>query len=95
MSTNEAAASQEDIALAQGAVLVKSCQVPDGSIPIRGFDFSTASGPDFSLSAILSSYMSTGFQATHLAQAIQVASCKKFRFNLEIRRKIENFEKKI
>ncbi|CAA19451.1 Deoxyhypusine synthase [Caenorhabditis elegans] len=71
MSTNEAAASQEDIALAQGAVLVKSCQVPDGSIPIRGFDFSTASGPDFSLSAILSSYMSTGFQATHLAQAIQ------------------------
>uniref|UniRef100_A0A1I7UUP1 deoxyhypusine synthase n=1 Tax=Caenorhabditis tropicalis TaxID=1561998 RepID=A0A1I7UUP1_9PELO len=68
MSQN-AGASQEDIATAQGAVLVKSCQVPDGSIPIRGFDFN--SSPDFSLSSILSSYMSTGFQATHLAQAIQ------------------------
>ncbi|CAP37938.1 Protein CBR-DHPS-1 [Caenorhabditis briggsae] len=67
MSSNSGA-SQEDIATAQGAVLVKSCQVPDGSIPIRGFDFNT---PDFSLSGILASYMSTGFQASHLAQAIQ------------------------
>lgn len=67
MSTTPGA-SQEDIAIAQGAVLVKSCKVPEGSIEIRGFDFNST--PDFSLSAVLSSYMSTGFQATHLAKAI-------------------------
>lgn len=77
MSTSTAGASQEDIALAQGAVLVKSCQVPEGSIQIRGFDFNTlVDNPkaDFPISAILSSYLSTGFQATHLAQAIAVSS---------------------
>ncbi|CAB3403844.1 unnamed protein product [Caenorhabditis bovis] len=60
--------SQEDIATAQGAVLVKSCQVPAGSIPIRGFDFESE---DVTISSILKSYLSTGFQASHLAMAIQ------------------------
>ncbi|CAJ0931977.1 unnamed protein product, partial [Mesorhabditis belari] len=59
--------SSNDIELAQGAVLVKSCEVPANALPIRGYDFNN--GVDFD--ALMKSYLTTGFQASHLGQAIE------------------------
>ncbi|RCN32548.1 metallo-beta-lactamase domain protein [Ancylostoma caninum] len=56
----------EDLSIAQGAVLVKSCEVPQDATVIRGYDFNE--GIDFS--KLMASYLSTGFQATHLGKAI-------------------------
>ncbi|XGW09561.1 hypothetical protein V3C99_011666 [Haemonchus contortus] len=57
----------DDLSVAQGAVLVKSCEVPRDAPVIRGYDFNE--GIDFS--KLMASYLSTGFQATHLAKAIK------------------------
>ena len=48
-------------------------QIPVNALPIRGYDFNE--GIDFS--RMMSSYLTTGFQATHLAKAIQVGFEKK------------------
>ncbi|KJH47898.1 deoxyhypusine synthase [Dictyocaulus viviparus] len=58
---------QDDLNLAQGAVLVNSCEVPKGAVIIRGYDFNEG----INFSKLMSSYLSTGFQATHLGRAIQ------------------------
>ncbi|CAI4228499.1 unnamed protein product [Auanema sp. JU1783] len=57
----------EDLTLAQGAVLVKSCEVPKESIPIVGYDFNEG----INFSNLMKSYLSTGFQASNLASAIE------------------------
>lgn len=59
----------DDIATAQGAVLVKSV-APEGASVIRGYDFNK--GIDYS--AMLKAYATTGFQASNLAKAIEVCS---------------------
>ncbi|KAK5971045.1 putative deoxyhypusine synthase, partial [Trichostrongylus colubriformis] len=59
--------AKDDLSVAQGAVLVKSCEVPRDAPVIRGYDFND--GVDFS--KLMASYLSTGFQATHLAKAIK------------------------
>jgi len=54
-------------AVAQSAVLGESEPMPEGSIPVRGYDFNQ--GCD--LSALLASFATTGFQATHFGQAVE------------------------
>ncbi|PAV62803.1 hypothetical protein WR25_23431 [Diploscapter pachys] len=66
-NSEKSPASGDDLLTAQGAVLVKSCQIPVNALQIRGYDFNE--GVDFS--RMMSSYLTTGFQATHLAKAIQ------------------------
>ncbi|CAJ0565651.1 unnamed protein product, partial [Mesorhabditis spiculigera] len=58
---------QNDLETAQGAVLVKSCEVPANSLPIKGYDFND--GVDFD--GLMRSYLTTGFQASHMARAIE------------------------
>ncbi|CAM9746527.1 unnamed protein product [Ectocarpus sp. 12 AP-2014] len=53
--------------LAQEAVMVKSVPVAEGTPIIKGFDFNT--GRD--LDGIMASAMTTGFQATNLAKAVE------------------------
>lgn len=55
------------LAVAQDAVLRKSAPVPAGMLEIHGYDFNK--GIDFG--AIMDSYLTTGFQATNLAKAIE------------------------
>ncbi|CAI5443333.1 unnamed protein product [Caenorhabditis angaria] len=61
--------SKNDLETAQGAVLVKSCKIPENSVKIQGIDFNNAE--NLTIRNLLKSYMSTGFQATHLAKAIE------------------------
>ena len=49
-----------------GAVYVKSLPKPEDAVQVRGYDFNK--GLDYE--AVFKSYISTGFQATALAQAI-------------------------
>ena len=49
-------------------VILKKSQEPAGLPSVKGFDFSK----DFDLNAFLDAYMTTGFQATHLAQGIEI-----------------------
>ena len=53
-------------AIAQSAVLGESEEMPEGSIPVKGYDFN--GGVD--LAALLDSYAQTGFQATAFGQAV-------------------------
>ncbi|VDK52898.1 unnamed protein product [Gongylonema pulchrum] len=56
-----------DVASAQSCVFKKSVPLPAGSIEIKGYDFNE--GIDYD--SLLNSYLSTGFQASHMAQAVQ------------------------
>uniref|UniRef100_A0A914RNM2 Deoxyhypusine synthase n=1 Tax=Parascaris equorum TaxID=6256 RepID=A0A914RNM2_PAREQ len=61
-----------DFEIAQDAVLRESVSMPADAPQICGYDFNK--GIDFA--ALMDSYLTTGFQATNLAKAIQVkASC--------------------
>ena len=51
----------------QSAVLGESEEMPEGSIPVRGYDFND--GVD--LDALLSSLATTGFQASNFGLAIE------------------------
>ena len=53
--------------IAQTAVLGESEEMPEGSVPCVGYDFNK--GPD--LNALLESMMTSGFQATNLALAVE------------------------
>jgi len=48
-------------------VFVKSESMPSDAVPVKGYDFS--SGVD--IHSLLSSYMTTGFQATHFGRAVK------------------------
>jgi deoxyhypusine synthase len=50
------------------AVLLNSSPIPEGSVPVRGFDFSSK----VDLDTILSTYASVGFQATNFGSAVRV-----------------------
>ncbi|CAD6196967.1 unnamed protein product [Caenorhabditis auriculariae] len=65
MSANDGAI--QDLLNAQGAVLVRSCEVPADATSIKGFDFNG----ELTLSSLLASYKSTGFQASNLSLAIE------------------------
>jgi len=52
------------------AVLVRSEEVDDSTLQVRGYDFNL--GIDYE--KMFDSYLSTGFQATHLAHAIEVST---------------------
>ena len=51
----------------QAAVLSESAEMPDGSVPVKGYDFNN--GVD--LNAVLESYVTSGFQATSFGQAVE------------------------
>ncbi|VDM24631.1 unnamed protein product [Toxocara canis] len=59
--------TKSDLDVAQDAVLRKSVPLSMDSPQIRGYDFNN--GIDFG--ALMDSYLTTGFQATSLAKAIQ------------------------
>ncbi|CAJ0605747.1 unnamed protein product [Cylicocyclus nassatus] len=80
----DAGDKEDDLDIAQGAVLVKSCEVPKDAIPIRGYDFNE--GIDFS--KLMASYLSTGFQASHLGKAIQEVNAM-----LDAREKVDEKQK--
>lgn len=61
-------ANAGDVLSAQDCVLKKSAPVPLNSMEIKGYDFNEGINYD----ALLDSYISTGFQASHFAQAVQV-----------------------
>lgn len=67
-----------DLSIAEQAVFVQSEKL-DGTTPvIKGYDFND--GIDYA--RLMSSYLTTGFQATHLACAIEVRFCNALkRFN--------------
>ena len=48
-------------------MLGESEPMPEGSVPVRGYDFNN--GPD--LEALLASFATTGFQATSFGQAVE------------------------
>ncbi|KAE8620079.1 hypothetical protein XENTR_v10010090 [Xenopus tropicalis] len=50
---------------AKGAVLMPSDSLPEGSVQVRGYDFNRG----VNYEALLQSYLTTGFQATHFGQA--------------------------
>ena len=49
-------------------VLAKSQDMPPDAIPVKGFDFNKGLGDVHSL---LSTYFTTGFQATHFGRAVK------------------------
>lgn len=53
------------------AIAADSAKLPDGSTIIRGYDFES---PTVDYNALLSSYLSTGFQASHFGQGIQIVN---------------------
>lgn len=64
--------AKSDLDIAQDAVLRESVSMPADAPQICGYDFNK--GIDFA--ALMDSYLTTGFQATNLAKAIQVkAGC--------------------
>ncbi|KAM4678473.1 deoxyhypusine synthase isoform 2-T2 [Discoglossus pictus] len=52
---------------AKGAVLMPSDSLPEGSTQIRGYDFNRG----VNYEALLQSYLTTGFQASHYGQAVK------------------------
>jgi deoxyhypusine synthase len=54
--------------IAQQAVLVNSEAMPEGSKPVKGYDFNA--GVDYK--KIMESYLTTGYQATNLGIAIEI-----------------------
>lgn len=60
---------ESDIHIAEVSVLKKSTLIPTDSTIIKGYDFNDGINYD----ALLNCYMSTGFQASHFAQAVQVS----------------------
>lgn len=59
--------SDGDISNAREAVLKPSCELPEDTLKIRGYDFNQ--GVD--LQAVMDSFITTGFQASSLGLAIQ------------------------
>lgn len=55
--------------VASGAVLAPSDSLPEDSIIVRGHDFASE---HVDYNALLSSFLSTGFQATHFAEAVSI-----------------------
>jgi hypothetical protein len=53
---------------ALNAVLIPSDEMPQDAVKVEGFKFGSA----FSLSQLLASYATTGFQATALSQGIEI-----------------------
>lgn len=60
---------ESDVHIAEISVLKKSSLMPVDSTVIKGYDFNE--GIDYD--RLLNCYMSTGFQASHFAQAVQVS----------------------
>lgn len=62
-------------ALAQKAVLVRSEQMPEGSVTVRGYNFddSRARG-EVDYHALLQSYRTSGFQAMNFGLAVEQIS---------------------
>ena len=54
--------------VAQEAVLVTSDPMPEGSIPVRGYEFT---GKHVDYHALLQSYRTSGFQATNFGLAVE------------------------
>ena len=54
-------------AVLQTAVLGESQPMPEGSVPVKGYDFNDGANLD----ALLKSYATTGFQATSFSQAVE------------------------
>ena len=64
--------------VAQNAVLGESEEMPEGSVPVKGYDFNK--GPD--LNALLESMVTSGFQATNLALAVEeIRKMRKWRLS--------------
>lgn len=61
---------ESDVSVAEASVLRKSTSMPLDSTVIKGYDFND--GIDYD--NLLNFYISTGFQASHFAQAVQVIS---------------------
>jgi len=59
--------TDEHLNLPVTSVLLKSAPIPADALPIRGYDFNE--GIDYE--RLFDSYLSTGFQATSLARAIE------------------------
>ena len=49
------------------AVLVKSSEIPEDAVEVRGYDFDA---PTTDYDALLQSLLSTGYQATSFGQAV-------------------------
>jgi deoxyhypusine synthase len=63
-------------ATAEGVVLVKSVDMPEGSLEVKGYDFNQ--GVDYD--KIFESMMTNGFQATNFAMAVeQIQKMRKWR----------------
>ncbi|KAJ2387794.1 hypothetical protein GGI05_003980, partial [Coemansia sp. RSA 2603] len=67
--SNEAA-SKAAPAIATAAVLVESEQLPKDTKLIKGYDFDN--GVDYN--ALLSSYLTTGFQASSFGRAVEIVN---------------------
>ena len=69
----ECDASGEAPTLAQEAVLVKSEEMPKGSMTVRGYDFDESRG-QVDYHALLQSYRLSGFQAMNFGLAVEQVS---------------------
>ena len=69
----ECDASSEAPTLAQEAVLVKSEEMPKGSMTVRGYDFDESRG-QVDYHALLQSYRLSGFQAMNFGLAVEQIS---------------------
>ena len=54
--------------LAQDAVLVRSDPMPEGSVEVKGYEWSNG---QVDYHALLSSYLTSGFQATNFGLAVE------------------------
>lgn len=61
-------AGDNGVSSAQEAVFQKSKALPEGSLHIKGYDFNDGINYD----NLFDSYLTTGFQASNMAMAIQV-----------------------
>lgn len=66
-----------DISLAQNAVFKKSEGVSEGTPVVCGYDFNKG----INYEQIFLSYLTTGFQATHLAVSINVCLINNYKAN--------------
>lgn len=58
----------DEIRTAEDAVFVKSEEVDESTLKVRGYDFNAG----INYEKLFDSYLTTGFQASHLALAIEV-----------------------
>ena len=68
MAAKERSGGESFPTVAQEAVLVSSEPMPEGSVTVRGYDFS---GGSVDYHALLQSYRTSGFQATNFGLAVE------------------------